>query len=439
VRAYLMALTLEEAAGTYEMPILAGNSDFPNDVTPPASTAEVDPAQPDGENGWYKRHVEVSLDAADEEGGSQVDLIEYRIDGGAWLPYEGEPVSVDTDGNHAFEYRALDRAGNLESVKSLPVKIDTAAPRIDAAVTPNLPSGSTWFDRPASVALDAWDGYGSGVLEIEYAVDGGDWQPYEDPVEFAEEGVYEVTFRTTDKAGNTSAVGEPVIVRVDLTAPETVLLLDGAAPLGTYGQPVKVELPADDGDGSGVFITEYRLDGGAWTEYEQPFTVSDLGLHRIEYSSIDDAGNPEPIKQVAFNRVAPTQGTGTPPPGADQPAPKPEPWAALSAVRRSQSTVGAFRRGKLSVTVSCASVEKGTLRLTVSRKVAKKLKLKSRTLASAAVTCEGAETTVTLKPSSTVKRKLARKRGGSIRASLSLKLTGPDGTASDTATVTLRR
>jgi hypothetical protein len=437
VRAYLMALTLEEAGGSYEMPILAGNSDFPGDVTPPTSTADVDPAQPDGDNGWYKRQVDVSLDADDEEGGSQVELIEYRIDGGAWLPYEGEPVTVDTDGNHAFEYRAMDRAGNLESVNSVPVKIDTVAPSPDAAVVPNLPAGVTWFDRPASVVLDAWDGYGSGLLRMEYAVNDGDFQTYAGPVELSADGTYVVAYRTVDKAGNTSTDGEPVTVRIDRTAPATTVRLDGAAPLGTYGQPVKVELQAADGAGSGVAVTRYRLDGGAWTDYTGALTVTDLGLHRIEYASVDEAGNPEPVKQVAFNRVAPTQATGTP--GTDQPAPKPRPWAALGTVRRSKSTVGAFRRGKLSVTVSCASVEKGTLRLTVSRKVARKLKLPSRTLATAAVTCEGAETTVALKPSRAVKRKLARKKGGSIRASLSLRLTGPDGTASDSASVTLRR
>jgi hypothetical protein len=434
-----MALTLEEAAGTYEMPILAGNSDFPNDTTPPTSTAEVDPAEPDGLDGWYKREVSVTLDADDEEGGSQVELIEYRVDNGAWETYEGEPVTVDVDGNHSFQYRALDRAGNLESANSVPVKIDTAAPSIDVAVRPNLPADVSWFDRPASVELDAWDGYGSGVGRMEYAVDGGDWQEYTAPVEFTEDGTYEVAYRSIDKAGNASAAGEPVIVRVDRTAPETTAKLDGAAPLGTYGQPVKVELVAADGAGSGVAVTRYRLDDGAWTDYAGAITVTDLGLHRIEYSSVDAAGNPEAVKQVAFNRVAPTQGAGDQPPGTDTPAPKPEPWAALSAVRRSRSTVAAFRRGKLSITVSCASVERGTLRLTVSRKVAKKLKLKSRTLARAAVTCEGAETTVTLKPSRKVKRKLAGKKGKSIRASLKLKLTGPDGSATDSASVTLRR
>jgi hypothetical protein len=138
--------------------------------------------------------------------------------------------------------------------------------------------------------------------------------------------------------------------------------------------------------------------------------------------------------------VAPVLPSGqTPPPATNDPAPKPEPWAALSAVRRSQSTVAAFRRGRLSVTISCASVERGSLTLKVSRKVAKRLGLKSRTLAKGTVTCDGAETTVRLKPSRKVKRKLARKKGGAIRATLTVRMSGADGTATDSAKLKLRR
>jgi hypothetical protein len=234
-----------------------------------------------------------------------------------------------------------------------------------------------------------------------------------------------------------------VAVRVDRTAPETTVLLDGAAPLGTYGRPVKVELSAAAGDGSAIAGTAYRLDGGAWVDYKEPFTVSALGLHRVEYASVDEAGNPESVRQVAFNRVegTPTTGSGDPtptPPAGGDPAPKPEPWTALGAVRRSLSKVSAFRRGKLRVTISCQSVERGTLTLKVSKKTKKRFRLKSRTLAKANVTCEDAVTTVTLKPSKRVKRQLGKKRR-SLEATLSVRLSGDGGKASDSALLTLRR
>ena len=230
----------------------------------------------------------------------------------------------------------------------------------------------------------------------------------------------------------------PLVVKVDTAAPTTTLRIGGAAPVGTYGQPAVVSLAGADGGGSGVAGTEYRLDGGAWTAYAAPFTVTALGLHRVEYRSVDVAGNPEPTKQVAFNRVEPPTGGSGNPPGGD-PAPKPTPWVALNEVRRSQSTLKVFRKGKLTISLSCQAVEGGTVRLAVSRKVANRLKLKSRTLAQAEVVCEGALAEVTLKPGKKVRRKLAGKKGGNVKATLSVRLGGDAGSATDSAKLTLRR
>ena len=40
------------------------------DATPPRTTHELDPAEPDGDNGWYTSPVEVTLNATDNDGGS---------------------------------------------------------------------------------------------------------------------------------------------------------------------------------------------------------------------------------------------------------------------------------------------------------------------------------------------------------------------------------
>ena len=53
IQAYLMALTLEEPGGAFVTPDL-GASPFPDDLTAPTSTHTLDPAQPQGQNGWYR-------------------------------------------------------------------------------------------------------------------------------------------------------------------------------------------------------------------------------------------------------------------------------------------------------------------------------------------------------------------------------------------------
>ena len=247
-----------------------------------------------------------------------------------------------------------------------------------------------------------------------------------------------------DAAGNTSA-DVTVPLRIDRAAPTTTVQIDGAAPVGTYGQPAKVELSADDAGGSGVAATQYRLDGGQWTDYTgSPLTVSDSrpAPDRVRVDRQRRQPGERQAACVQPRRAAAEHRR----PGHADPARR-RGRARAEAVAVGRPGRGAllpvddrgFRRGKLSVAIRCQSVERGTLTLKVTKKVAKRLGLKSTTLAKAAVRCEGAGTTVTLKPSSTVKRKLAAKQRGSLEATLSVRLSGDGGTASDSALLTLRR
>jgi len=53
-------------------------------------------------------------------------------------------------------------------------------------------------------------------------------------------------------------------------------------------------------DMSGVNATYYRLDGGLWMTYTEPFTVKSDGEHVIQYYSVDNAGNVEDVKSGEF-------------------------------------------------------------------------------------------------------------------------------------------
>jgi hypothetical protein len=85
--------------------------------------------------------------------------------------------------------------------------------------------------------------------------------------------------------------------------------------------------------------------------------------------------------------------------------------------------------------VACQGVDRGKLSLKVSKTTAKRLRLKSTTLASGTVRCgDEGRGTLRLKPSSKVRKALARTKR-SITATLSLRFTGA---ATDTQTVTFR-
>jgi regulation of enolase protein 1 (concanavalin A-like superfamily) len=93
----------------------------------------------------------------------------------------------------------------------------------------------------------------------------------------------------------------------DETAPVTTATTNPANPGagGWYTGPVSVTLAATDAD-SGVERTEYTVDGGAWTSYTAPFTVSGDGSHQVRYRSADEAGNVEEAGTLAVKVDATT-------------------------------------------------------------------------------------------------------------------------------------
>ena len=82
--------------------------------------------------------------------------------------------------------------------------------------------------------------------------------------------------------------------------PLTVVELDGTlGDGGWYVSAVEVTLTATGGMG-GVNATYYSLDGGAWNEYTDAFTVSTQRSHTLRYYSDDTAGNEEPVRTVTI-------------------------------------------------------------------------------------------------------------------------------------------
>ena len=68
----------------------------PSDTTAPTTRASLS-TQPNPA-GWHRRDVTVTLDAADEEGGSGVKEIVYKTNGGEYRPYSA-PFTVSPSGS----------------------------------------------------------------------------------------------------------------------------------------------------------------------------------------------------------------------------------------------------------------------------------------------------------------------------------------------------
>jgi hypothetical protein len=164
-------------------------------------TATVDPAAPNGANGWYSSGpVTVSLSSANGNPLQQRIGTPSNPDG-IWVDYDG-PIQLLTDGDYIIGYRL---AGDDSATTSVAVRLDSTAPQ----VTP------TTDETARTVTLQATDANSAEGLTISYSLDGqATWSTYTGPIVVGDEE-QTIHYRATDPAGNTSQVQS-------VTVPEAV-------------------------------------------------------------------------------------------------------------------------------------------------------------------------------------------------------------------------
>jgi hypothetical protein len=115
-------------------------SDVAGNVIETSQTFQVDTITPalnlsisgtSGVNGWYVSAVDISAVATDE--GSGLEIFEASADGSTWAAYSA-PL-VFSDGQHTYQFRAVDTAGNLSEMPLQLLNVDTISPAIDLPAT----------------------------------------------------------------------------------------------------------------------------------------------------------------------------------------------------------------------------------------------------------------------------------------------------------------
>jgi pectin methylesterase-like acyl-CoA thioesterase len=177
------------------------------DMVAPTTAATL--SQEPNAAGWHKSDVTLTLDAADNAGGSGLRELVYST-GGAFTHVFGTTanIPVNSEGTTTVVFYAKDQAGNAEAAQTVTVKLDKTAPSI-GDVTRTAPNANGWnnADVVASyTATDAGSGFDSGST-------------LNDSVTFSNEGAGQSqTIEVADLAGNTASqtVGD---VNIDKTAP----------------------------------------------------------------------------------------------------------------------------------------------------------------------------------------------------------------------------
>ena len=109
-------------SGATALSLTAGTTPPVVDVTAPFTSVE------GAGTGWRRTPARLILTASDE--GSGADFIEAALDGAALAKLPGLPATLDVAGQgvHTVRYRATDKDGNVETTRSLTVRIDAKGP-----------------------------------------------------------------------------------------------------------------------------------------------------------------------------------------------------------------------------------------------------------------------------------------------------------------------
>lgn len=283
---------------------------FTIDLTAPTSTLLAPPA---AASGWITSATPFTLAAEDALAG--VATTRISVGGRAF-----DAATFDLpDGDHAFAYWGVDRAGNEEAPRAARARMDRAAPVTFATIV-GLAGENGWWRSAPTLTLAAADST-SGVARTLLSVNGGD--PVDSVTTTFLDGEHVVRFWSVDHAGN-AETPQVLEIRVDSAPPSTalttpqpgVVYVNGAPALaGRAGEPLAASAPAPSANVatvvgrirleasaedavSDVARVEFRLDGALLgVARDAPWTLAwdatsaIAGGHRLEAVAFDAAGN----------------------------------------------------------------------------------------------------------------------------------------------------
>jgi plastocyanin len=355
-----------------------------DDVTPPATTAALDPAEP-GIGGTYTGPVDVDFTATDAK---SVDYTQVKIDDGPWQKNENDTdespfastTTVNALGAHTIQYRSADKAGNLEPAKSLTFVIEKP---------------------PASQVRDF------------YAA-GNQWDPTEAEVNFGDKVTWH--FPATELQPH----------NVWLAAP-------GEDPATGGGSFISAPLMQP---GSAPVDFTFRK-AGTWT-----FLCT---IHPGMSGTVKVGADPNPGGGDNGGGNNPPPVDTTPPPNTGpqgDPPPLPQATAAQLRGLPKKATLKSFLKKGLKVRSACQSGLKGKVTIGLSKGQARKVGgKKALTVASKKVTCASTgKASVKLKASKKAKKvlKKALKRKRSLVVSVRIKMGSGSAATSDRKSLKLK-
>lgn len=260
---------------SFEHTVMAG-------TTPPITSAQVDPENPNGKNDWYTKPVKITLTGTDLESG--VKEINYRIDTSNWVKKDFSN-SLNLAPNPSFE-----EIGSLDSLDTQDWEISNSAPgatyaRDNVIYKDEFPTTSIRIDSTD----DSWHSINHSDI-------------FAAASSFHNMSAY-AWIRTSSASGN--AYFNIYSISRDNLGQITTNLVKTSPAVSSTNDWTKVSInftPTAD-NVIGVYM-EVGIEGTGtmWVDAVNisksdvptvPFYVSSDGYHVVEYYSVDKAGNIE--------------------------------------------------------------------------------------------------------------------------------------------------
>jgi hypothetical protein len=276
-------------------------------------TIRIDKTGPDNQTplaptAWQAANYAVPVSGADSLSG--VREVQWRVDGGAITTgASGLQATVTGSGDHLFETRVVDNAGNSSAWRAEHVRIDSLPPA-NTTPTPTSPE-----DNPYTVAITGTDAH-SSITAVKWRVDGGPVQAGAPgaTVTVTGNGAHTLETLVLDAAGNDSGWRTDSFT-IDAVTGDATPPVDTTTTVSSAWRvsDVAISVSATD-SGSGVDRVEWRIDGQPIQTGPSTFTISDEGVHELETRAFDVAGNGTSwrLQTIRIDKTVPTDTTAIP-------------------------------------------------------------------------------------------------------------------------------
>jgi PKD repeat protein len=262
---------------------------------------------------------------------------------------------------------------------------------------------------------------------------------------YTDAGTYDAKVTVSDGNGGSTTATVRVVVGdpPGNQAPSVEATADPKS--GTSPLTVHFSGQARDPEGEGLIATWDFGDGGRAAGLSATHVYTAAGTYTATLTVRDPKGG-QATASVQVTVSAAQAAPRTPAPSAVAPAAvvpaeaAPEQPAWFGVAEPESTTIGKFAKRGLRVKVTCTEAMRGNVKLKVSRKLARKLGLKHRTLAKRSLKCRGAGSkSLKLKASKKVRRALRHSKG-SVRITLQVRLRASgESTKQSKSRITLKR